>query len=194
MKILVLTYFISGFQVKYYFFDNYIVKEYLYTSDEVKSSMDRAFGLYDLSTDAIYSIPESRDHRFLDSTPLKPAGWLNEHRTIIKTESIRMKYLNYDCLKVTEYINSSSPIGSTTFKVHTYYVDFSPLELNKYMKRRVLLFLGVSEFRYDPFLFKLKIENEFMEENIVVPIFTCEVDYIEMDIVLLEYILNLPVI
>jgi len=191
IKVLVVTYILAIHQAKYYIYDDYIVKQYFYPNDELKNVTNIRYAILDLAADKVYFIPTDKDVRILQ-TNLQGAGeWTSGNKKILKTETMKVRYSGFKCLKVIEYNEINTPFGPSQSKKITYYAD-----LDKYFKNykpSTLYFLGFRNFKYDPYKYRIKQELENSETPII-NIITVTIDYETVDSAMFTNILSYPII
>jgi len=191
IKVLVVTYILAIHQAKYYLYDDYIVKQYFYPTEELKNLTNISYAILDLTNDKVYFIPTDRDVRILQSNLQGAGEWTSGDKKILKTETINVNYSGFKCLKEIEYSEMNTPFGPDQSKKITYYAD-----LDKYFKNykpSTLYFLGFRNFRYDPYKYRIKQELENSETPII-NIITVTIDYETVDSAMFDKILSYPII
>lgn len=103
IKVLVVTYILAIHQAKYYLYDDYIVKQYFYPTEELKNVTNISYAILDLTNDKVYFIPTDRDVRILQSNLQGAGEWTSGDKKILKTETINVNYSGFKCLKEIEY-------------------------------------------------------------------------------------------
>jgi hypothetical protein len=191
IKVLVVTYILAIHQAKYYIYDDYIVKQYFYLNDEVRNVTNISYAILDLTVDKVYFIPTDRNVRILQSNLQGAGEWTSGDSRILKTETTKVNYSGFKCLKEIEYSEINTPFGYDQSKKITYYAN-----LGKYFKNykpSTLYFLGFRNLRYDPYKYRIKQELENSETPII-NIITVTIDYESVDSMMFSNILSYPII
>lgn len=118
VKVLVITSLIGGSTYKQYIFNDYILKDHDYGTEELNQLVDNRYEIVDFNNNIVYAIPLNEEFKvaYKKNPKHQKGGWMLEGKHVGEVEEItKVKCQEYDCLKVLRKVSMDTPFGRDTY-------------------------------------------------------------------------------